>query len=181
MTLKDEGATPMDKAFKLDQKKGCCPGQRAHHVVPQTKFDRKRTKEELERLRKDYGDDYNEETTCSKYTKSVHNNAPTICVEGGHSSGTHGKMHGETDEATRDTVNNATEHNLENTLEASAKAFEKTFPHCKKECIKEQLDNYYKGKGLEECLEARGARGKTEKPIPTPTPKPNDTTTNEEG
>ena len=61
---KDKGATPMDKAFKLDQKKGCCPGQRAHHLIPATKFD-----------------------GCTNYTSTMHSGAPTVCAEGGHSSG----------------------------------------------------------------------------------------------
>ena len=84
-----------------------------------------------------------------------------MCVEGGHSSGAHGDMHAATDEATEDAVYKDTPHTLDNTLEASAQAFEKTFSHCKKECIKEQLDKYYKNKGLEECLKARGPRNKT--------------------
>jgi len=131
-----KGATPMDKAFKLDQKKGCCPGQRAHHIIPETKFD-----------------------GCDNYTKEIHNGAPTVCAEGGHSSGTHGKLHGKTDDNTDKMVNGEYEHtstgcngnasSLKCTIEASSDAFVKTFKgsKCKKKCIKEQLEKYYKDLG----------------------------------
>jgi len=157
--------SPKDTLFGLHKKGGCCPGQRAHHVVPQTKFDRKRSKKELEALREKYGEEYNKDTTCTNYTKKMHDNAPTVCVEGGHSSGTHGKMHDATDKQTKKAVNSNKPHTLDATLEDSAKAFEKTFSQCKKECIKQQLEKYYNGKGLEKCLKARGARNKTGQPI----------------
>jgi len=124
----------MDKAFKLDQSKGCCPGQRAHHLIPETKFD-----------------------GCTNYTSTMHSGAPTVCAEGGHSSGTHGELHGKTDDNTRDMVegtyaysstgcNGRKASSLKCTIEASAEAFVKTFygSKCKKACIKKQLEDYYK-------------------------------------
>ena len=151
--------SPKDEVFKLNNKSGCCPGQRAHHVVPQTKFDRKVTPKELE------NDDYNSDTTCDNYSKQMHDNAPTVCVEGGHSSGTHGKMHEKTDKQTRNDVDSNEPHTLEQTLTQSAKAFKETFKNCDEACIKAQLDSYYNHKGLEACLKERGPRNKIGKPI----------------
>ncbi len=129
-----KGATPMDKLFKLDKKGGCCPGQRAHHIIPKAKME-----------------------GCPAYTKKVHNNAPTVCAEGGHSSGTHGKMHTNTDNITENIIFKEDEYekyehkpeSMEATIEASTEAFMKTFKNskCKKKCIKDQLEDYYKKLG----------------------------------
>lgn len=131
--------TPMDKMFKLDKKSGCCPGQRAHHIIPKAKL-----------------------AGCANYTDTVHNNAPTVCAEGGHSNGTHGKMHTNTDnnteymifgedkyESPHKCAKNASSTNC--TIEASADAFMKTFSDskCDKECIKKQLKEYYEKLGCE--------------------------------
>ena len=124
---------PMDKIFALHKRGGCCPGQRAHHIIPQTKL-----------------------LGCKDYVKNgkFHQTAPTVCVEGGLTSGTHGTLHANTDTATRQILykKGSYEHislkseNLDAVIEASAAAYIKTFKDskCDKECIKEQLQEHYK-------------------------------------
>jgi uncharacterized membrane protein len=137
-------ATPLDKAFKLDKPKGCCPGQRAHHLIPETKF-----------------------SGCGNYTDAVHNKAPTVCAEGGHSSGTHGQMHTNTDANAKTIVDagNPDAGSLDAAIESSAEAFVETFKSskCNKACIITQLEDYYKNKGLDGCI--NNAVDKNGKPI----------------
>lgn len=62
---------------------GCCKGQTAHHVMPDSYFTKKG-----KRGVPDKG-------ICKGYNVCE---APTVCVEGaGHSHGSHGKMHDATD------------------------------------------------------------------------------------
>lgn len=116
----------MDKLLKLDQKDGCCPGQRAHHVIPKSRV-----------------------SNCQGYD---HNKAPTVCVEGGNNSGTHGKLHMATDKNTEDMVYGIYEHSpsankepssMASAIEASAQAMSKEFG-CDKTCIKRELDKFYR-------------------------------------
>ena len=121
---------PMDKIFDLGDASGCCPGQQAHHVIPSVKVQ-----------------------DCKGYNADQ---APTVCVEGGKETGTHGKMHAATDDNTRDMVYGKEPYNknhtcakeantMDCTIEASAQAMMDTFPDskCDKECIKQQLAKFY--------------------------------------
>ena len=122
---------PMDKTFQLHKKHGCCPGQRAHHIIPETKL-----------------------IHCPGYKKggNIHTYAPTVCLEGGNGSGTHGEMHRNNDLKTTRLVNGKYPackgqniNTIDCTIEVAAAAYVKTFNHCKKACIKKQLKDYYKG------------------------------------
>ena len=121
---------PMDKIFDLGNASGCCPGQQAHHVVPSVKVQQ-----------------------CKGYNADE---APTVCVEGGKTTGTHGKMHSATDQMTQDMIDGEGEYQnghlcaeksntMNCTVEASAQAMVKAFPDskCDKECIKQQLHKFY--------------------------------------
>jgi len=155
--------SPTDKAFKLGNDKGCCPGQRAHHIIPAYKFRRTVNKVLI--------------YDCPEYAKK-HSTAPAICAEGGKDNGTHGLLHTKTDDNTKNMVKGAYAdsegrtvnlgkklttkekeekeerkgeeqckggaNSMNCTIEASAQAFSKVFPHCKKECVKQTLEDFYK-------------------------------------
>jgi hypothetical protein len=120
---------PMDKIFDLGNEAGCCPGQQAHHVIPSVKVQQ-----------------------CKGYDADK---APTVCVEGGKETGTHGKMHSATDDNTEDMVYNEGEYKnhtcaketatMNCTIEASAQAMVDVFSDskCDKKCIKQQLEKFY--------------------------------------
>jgi len=125
--------TPMDDLFNLDNPRGCCPGQQAHHIIPEAKVE-----------------------ACPNYKRSE---APTVCLEGGNNNGTHGKLHIATDDNTEDmvykkgkyeTINDKVNTyskepaSMKSTIEASAQAFSTEFKHCTKKCIKEELEKFYK-------------------------------------
>ncbi len=124
--------SPKDRFFGLGNEKGCCPGQTAHHIIPETKL-----------------------RDCPNYQKGggLHKQAPTVCLEGNKDNGTHGEMHHETDEITKKILekwkkgkSTLDPTSIDATIEASAKAYAKTFPQCSQNCIKEQLESYYKKK-----------------------------------
>ena len=132
---------PMDKIFKFNNKSGCCPGQQSHHIIPEAKI-----------------------SHCAGYGKkqgSFHNNAPTVCVEGGKDTGTHGRIHDRTDDATEEMVYDKDTYKSHHcskasnsmgcALEASAEGYVRAFPesNCNKDCIKAQLEKYYKK--FDEC------------------------------
>jgi hypothetical protein len=119
---------PMDKIFDLGNEAGCCPGQQAHHVVPSVKVQQ-----------------------CQGYNADE---APTVCVEGGKTTGTHGKMHSATDTNTKKMVKGEYDTNpkcntkadtIDCTIEASAQAMVEVFADskCDKKCIKQQLHKFY--------------------------------------
>jgi hypothetical protein len=107
---------------KMNNKKGCCPGQTGHHLIPNAYMDGK--------------------SICDKYTEG---SAPTVCSEGTNwKHGSHGKIHSETELAIKDEVSGG-EVEYEDARDAAITAHKKTFPlsMCSEACLKKQMDNYY--------------------------------------
>jgi len=155
----DAGNTknPIDKTFGLGNKSGCCPGQKIHHIIPAGKFRHKVEDANGNSVTVDDCKGYS--TKRQANGKTMHDNAPTICAEGGKDNGTHGKLHEMTDINTRkmaegeyadsdgrpkDEESCKGANSMECTIEASAQAFSKVFTHCKKECVKQALTEFYK-------------------------------------
>ncbi len=100
-------------------RRGCCPGQTGHHLVPEESF--------------------------KEYPQYVARDAPVICAEGpGHSVGTHGQLH-----AIQSYGMLASEkRSLKYMQKAAAGAVQAVFPEsaCPKKCIEEQLKKYHEEK-----------------------------------
>ncbi|WP_348945264.1 hypothetical protein ABHF33_01245 [Chitinibacter sp. FCG-7] len=126
---------------------GCCPGQTAHHVLPDAMF------YNYEKVTKTKGKPPNQSqyTTLEKTTKLdcwskySHGSAPTMCLEGtsnGPGNGSHGAAHTLTEDYINDKRNQPSvpyNKTADDISERLAKPY-----GCKKECIKAQLDKYYK-------------------------------------
>ncbi|MGH1441254.1 MAG: PAAR-like domain-containing protein [Cellvibrionaceae bacterium] len=114
-------------------KQGCCPGQTAHHIIPNSMI----------------VDDPNNTkiSACPGYT---HGSAPTICVEGvGHSDGTHGDMHTAMTDELGPTLNNSSRGLDYNRAKAAAlEAHRDVFPraNCSRACLEKQMDHYFDDK-----------------------------------
>jgi len=89
---------------------------------------------------------------CSNYgdnkepSNPNYKDAPTVCVEGGLYSGTHGEMHHATQEETEAKTKGGTPNSMEAIIDASTDAYVETFSEskCDKKCIKAQLTKFYK-------------------------------------
>lgn len=116
------GDTSKKTQGNMSNKKGCCPGQTGHHMIPDGYMKGK--------------------SICDKYTTG---SAPTVCVEGTNQyHGSHGKIHTETELAIKDEVSGG-EVEYEDARDAATEAHKNTFPlsMCSKGCMKAQMDNYY--------------------------------------
>jgi hypothetical protein len=138
-----DNKSPSDKMFKLDQKDGCCPGQQAHHVIPNAKV-----------------------IECAGYKNDE---APTVCLEGGNNNGTHGKLHKQTDYNTEEMVKgkykkgdrscNGNAGSMDCTIEASAQAMSDEFG-CDKACVTKALNSFYKDLCKETEIALKDRNGK---------------------
>ncbi len=144
------------KPKSLFSDSGCCPGQTAHHLIPDA-YIRENYTEELEspdgscekpRKKKRPIDD------CRGRGKYTYGSAPTVCVEGGNASGSHGRMHTNTDTFStailkkREGKPKEGELYYEDAKQAALDAHEKVFGKnvCgekTRECLEKQLDCYY--------------------------------------
>ena len=123
----------------LFSKQGCCSGQTAHHILPDSFFRDDKTNTNI--------------PDCKGATASyTHGSAPTVCVEGGNSSGSHGKMHTLTNKYAEKEISDG-KLTYEGAKKAALKAHQKTFGNmaCGKDakCLEAQLDSYFK----ERCTE----------------------------
>lgn len=131
--LERYSASTMPKS--LFSKEGCCPGQTAHHIIPDSYFK---------------GPDGNI-PDCDKgnpRSQYTHVGAPTVCAEGGNSSGSHGQMHTLTNSLATKKVTNG-ELTYKDAKDAAMEAHTKVFGGgCGKDnkCLESQLDNYFKKK-----------------------------------
>jgi hypothetical protein len=119
----------------LASKNGCCPGQTAHHIIPDSYF------------KSDNGNipDCDKGNPTQQYT---HGGAPTVCAEGGNATGSHGKMHTLTDKFATEKIKGG-ELTYEDAKKSALEAHAKTFGGgCGENnaCIAAQLDNYFKKK-----------------------------------
>ena len=106
--------------------RGCCPGQTAHHVIPDA-------------AAKGAG--------CSDYS---YDDAPTICLEGQDNTyGSHGRAHSALGRsiASYKLGANSTEISYPAMRERALKALEESTSQCEIDCLRAQLDAYYKNCG----------------------------------
>ncbi|MBT3048517.1 MAG: PAAR-like domain-containing protein [Candidatus Thiodiazotropha sp.] len=118
----------------MNNKKGCCPGQTGHHMIPDGYMRKK--------------------TICHKYTEG---SAPTVCVEGTtQTHGSHGSIHRKKEKHVVKKLSNGTIE-YEDVRDAAIKAHRSTFPLslCSSQCLLKQLDNYYHDR----CENHRGLFG----------------------
>ncbi len=117
--------------------KGCCPGQTAHHLIPNSAFQEERGKTNSNI------DDCKKSFWSKQGTYYTEGGSPTVCVEGiNQHQGSHGDIH--TDSKTLfDMVPNPHYSAYRNKAITAQK---QTFPssNCSTKCMKSQLDNYYK-------------------------------------
>lgn len=114
---------------------GCCPGQTAHHLIPDSFF------------KSEHGNiaDCDKGNPLNQYT---HGGAPTVCSEGGNATGSHGKMHDLMNELATKEIDNG-ELTYEKAKKAALEAHSRVFgSECGDNnlCLAVQLDNYYKKK-----------------------------------
>ncbi|WP_299871131.1 HNH/endonuclease VII fold toxin-2 domain-containing protein [uncultured Cocleimonas sp.] len=115
-----------------EAKKGCCPGQTGHHVIPGSLF-------------REASDCYHNDDLIGVKgisNRDNHNKALTVCVAGSsHSVGTHGLMH----LATKKEFGTGSNMDYETTSAACVKAHSKVFNEsgCDEKCLKEDLDKSY--------------------------------------
>ena len=127
-----ENTLPAGIRKKLKEERGCCPGQRAHHIIPDAKV-----------------------KNCTGYK---HADAPTICLEGGKDNGSHGDFHDATDDAVDDIITGENPNcdmqkdkvnSLKSTIEASVAAYKERHKHCNEDCLRKELQAHYKK--IENC------------------------------
>lgn len=113
----------------LSDSRGCCPGQTGHHLLPGAMLDH-----------------------CSSYTNSMHNQAPTVCVEGANQSmGSHGRVHAATDDLLRQRFGNGGPMTMEDAVDLSTEAYfeSRVGNQCNRDCIKQQLRDFYNRLGCQ--------------------------------
>ena len=112
---------------------GCCPGQTAHHLIPNSMYQQAGGR----------GNQAENVAGCSKYDTKK---APSVCVEGARQDlGSHEAIHDNTKKILRPILDNDKKIMTYNDAKkAAVKAHLNTFPgaKCGKECIEKQLDNY---------------------------------------
>ena len=115
-----------DSTDDKSSKKGCCPGQTGHHLIPGSFFDKKGQ-------------------SCGK--KYNHDEAPTVCAEGSsHSQGSHGAAHTAMNKFGGRAADKKTkEISYEDAREAAIKSHLSAFPLsvCSADCLRSQLDEYF--------------------------------------
>ncbi|MBL8300006.1 MAG: DUF4150 domain-containing protein [Rhodanobacteraceae bacterium] len=125
---------PFNKTDARDAAKsgeGCCPGQTGHHVMPGAMFE---------------GNSCYDNVMVGARPLNMHNNAPTICVEGvNNSHGSHGQAHAELKKQLQNRgLKNGDPVDYDKARDASVAAIrEAGAGHCSEECLKKQLDAYY--------------------------------------
>ena len=114
----------------------CCPGQTAHHLLPDAMFRDPNSKSGSGEGKK------KAKHKCWK--KYNYNDAPTICLEGGGATGSHGAMH----KATKGLLSKDKNKSLidyDTISKRLAKIISAAYG-CDPDCLKAQLDKYYKSK-----------------------------------
>ena len=139
--------------------KGCCPGQTGHHVLPDAMFrdpSKAKQKKAFEDWKKTYnGSKPRDELKPSDMPRSkkpkrrcwgnyTENGSPTICLEGGATTGSHGAMHKATKVAVADHLK-SNNMDYDTARDRMVNVISKMYG-CNKKCLKAQLDGYYKKK-----------------------------------
>jgi hypothetical protein len=109
-----------------DTRRGCCPGQTGHHMIPDAFFKNRLNKSQ-----------------CPKYE---YDDAPVVCVEGvTYHQGSHGALHTNFDVLASKAATDNKEISYKNARDAAIEAHAKTFPFsiCSRDCLKAQMDKYY--------------------------------------
>ncbi len=109
---------------------GCCPAQTGDHIVPKSSFF---VKSVADGKKMDGWDDYDIGA------------APTMCLEGGSNSGTHGLRHAYHKSSTD--LEPGTHRSFNSEVDHCAKSAKKVAPDCSEECIKHQLKKGHEGMG----------------------------------
>lgn len=110
---------------------GCCPGQTAHHLIPNSMYQSSRK------------DNSSNVAACPGYD---HNDAPNVCVEGADQNiGSHGEIHTQTANylgrilSAEDAI-----MTYDDAQDAAIRAFDNAFPrsNCERRCLEKQLEHY---------------------------------------
>jgi hypothetical protein len=109
---------------------GCCPAQTGDHLVPKSSF----FKESV-----DHGE------FMDGWEKYKINDAPTMCLEGGSNSGSHGLRHAHHKSTTDFPPKKSRPFNDE--VDHCVKGAKAVAPDCSEECIKHQLKKGHQGMG----------------------------------
>jgi len=117
-------ATPRDGV------NGCCPAQTGDHLVPKSSF---------------FVDSVADGKLMDGWDKYNINDAPTMCLEGGSNSGSHGLRHAH-HKSTTD-IAPGTERSFNSEVDHCAAGAKAVAPDCSEECIKHQLKKGHRGMG----------------------------------
>jgi hypothetical protein len=116
----------------LFSKQGCCPGQTAHHLIPNSMFQEER---------RNNGSNV---ADCRKYR---HDDAPNVCVEGvSQNIGSHKRIHDRTADKLEKFLEEPSKMTYKKAKRAALDAHYKTFSNgdCDRKCLETQLDDYFK-------------------------------------
>ncbi len=126
----------------LFSNQGCCPGQTAHHLIPNAMFQKDRGESTVSNI-----------SGCNRYD---HDKAPTVCVEGVRQTiGSHKRIHENSKNNLEKYLRSSLPVTYKNVRIAVSEAFVDTFNKpspgnlgvvsgCSKECIKQQLNEFMK-------------------------------------
>jgi len=137
--------TAKDKA----KTEGCCPGQTGHHILPDAMFratdqDSTRKAWAAEKADRDPAKmPRAKKKTAECWSDYKEGPAPTICVEGGATYGSHGMFHDETEKLIKRARGKSPEIEYETARNKVTGLTARKYG-CNKKCLDAQLDDYYK-------------------------------------
>ncbi len=134
----------------LFSKQGCCPGQTAHHLIPNSMFQEERR---------------NNDSNVADCRKYRHDDAPNVCVEGiDQNIGSHKRIHDRTADKLEKFLEKPSKMTYKMAKHAALEAHYETFSNgdCDRKCLEKQLDEYFTkacGKNMQQA-ELRRVNGK---------------------
>lgn len=129
----------------LASKRGCCPGQTPHHMIPNSMLQISEKAADSDKDKARNSRDASGNMHCPDYT---HASAPTVCAEGRtQHECTHKDVHDASADLFTPTVmhnNHSLDQMIDHSVDAHHKAFRRS--SCSKACIKKQLREYFNEK-----------------------------------